>query len=35
MTTLQEYLNQKYPTPEAKKEVKEIDIQEINKERKK
>ena len=35
MITLQEYLDQKYSTLEAKKEVKEIDIQEINKERKK
>ena len=35
MITLQEYLDQKYSTLEAKKEVKEIDIQEINKEKSK
>ena len=32
MITLQEYLNQKYPTRKEKEEVKEISIREINKE---
>jgi len=34
MTTLQEYLNQKYPTREDKERVKRIDIDDINEERK-
>lgn len=33
MTTLQEYLNEKYSSSEAKKEVKKIDIYQINQER--
>ncbi|CAG8706310.1 5533_t:CDS:1, partial [Scutellospora calospora] len=31
MTTLQEYLNQKYPTKEDREKVKEIDVYKINK----
>jgi DNA-binding protein YbaB len=32
MTTLQEYLNQKYPTQSEKEQVKEIDNEKINQE---
>ena len=34
MTTIQEYLNGKYPTLQDKKTAKKIDIREINEERK-
>jgi len=31
MTTLQDYLNEKYPTKEEKSKVKEIDVRKIGK----